>query len=35
MLDSLSPYLTTNMVRGRMINEINRAIIMMFSRSNI
>lgn len=25
MLDTLAPYLTTNMVRGRMINEINRA----------
>ena len=25
MLDSLSPYLTTNMVRGRMINELNKA----------
>ena len=25
MLDTLTPYLTTNMVRGRMINEINRA----------
>ena len=25
MIDTLSPYLTTNMARGRMINEINRA----------
>ena len=25
MLDTLLPYLTTNMVRGRMINEINKA----------
>lgn len=25
MLDELSPYITTNMARGRMINEINRA----------
>ncbi len=25
MLDTLTPYLTTNMVRGQMINEINRA----------
>lgn len=25
MLDTLAPYLTTNMVRGQMINEINRA----------
>ena len=25
MIDTLTPYVTTNMVRGRMINEINRA----------
>lgn len=25
MIDTLSPYLTTNMARGRMINEINRS----------
>lgn len=25
MMDTLSPYLTTNMARGRMINEINKA----------